>query len=294
MKRKKITLIGTDSTHCNAFAKLLKEDNSPWEISYAIRDNRSQLPISVSRREQIEKQMVRELGIEILDELNSELVSKTDAFIIAAVDASVHLSQFQSLTAFGKPVFIDKPLAYSLSEAKEIQRIAKISNTAFFSSSGLRFSESVVRCSKEIDGEASWKARLMGPITFEKGIPGMYWYGIHLIEALLTIFPDDFKVERIEIDKKANELLIKLISEHCECMIHGDLSGSSSFSGQIYNQEKSLYFDTDQDSKVLYQYLLERILCFFETCELPFSFQETEAVLSLTERINFALEEVAK
>jgi hypothetical protein len=284
--KKKITLIGTDSTHCYAFAKLLNSSNSDWEIKYAIRDYRSELPISVSRREKIEKEMSNNFDIQVFDFLTEEILTSTDAFIIASVDANLHVSQFKKIAQYKKPIFIDKPITYSSKDAKEIDKISKEQNAPYFSSSSLRFSESIVGSSEFVFGKSNWNLTVEGPLTFERGIPGMFWYGIHIVEALLTIVPEDFTIDNIQINKEKNIIEIYLISKEKRAVLIGDLTGTSSFRGHIYSNNKELLFDVENDNMPLYQYLLTEIIAFFETQQSPVNFIETSRVLTLVEKIN--------
>lgn len=284
---KYITLIGTDSSHCLAFAKLLKEQNAEWQILYAIKDYRSSLPLSIERRLPMEAEM-RNFGITIFDKLSQPIVERTDAFIIASVDASLHLSQFEEIAKFHKPVFIDKPIAYSIQTAEKIEAISSKFGTPYFSSSSLRFSASVVKATKVVKNstDKQWQVHLFGPINFKEGIPGMYWYGIHLIESLLTIFPNKFIVDDVRIDELKDNIKIFLHAENCQCEILGDMVNFSAFRGEITSTNSHIDFDTSKDSKKLYSYLLDTMIPFFDSKINPLPFTTTKPVLQLVEAIN--------
>lgn len=211
MKKKKIILIGTDSTHCTAFTKVLKEMGNIWEIGWALRDLRSELPISTTRHNAIEETLSTELGVSVVDVLTDEMIQQSAGFIVTSVDAELHLSQFEQLAVYQKPVFIDKPLAYSLRNTKRIQQLAKAANCPFFSCSSLRYSSAVVECAKKIKQESNWLTQLKGPISFIEGVPGMYWYGIHLVELLLTLFPHSFQVEKIVMNEECQQLIYRQV-----------------------------------------------------------------------------------
>ena len=68
-----------------------------------------------------------------------------DAVLIESVDGRVHLEQVKQVLAAHKPVFIDKPLASTLEDAREIARLAKEAGVPWFSSSSLRYGDSVRR-----------------------------------------------------------------------------------------------------------------------------------------------------
>ena len=67
------------------------------------------------------------------------LLSKVDVVLLESLDGRVHLEQARPVIAAHKPLFIDKPLAATLEDAREIARLAKAAGVPWFSSSSLRF-----------------------------------------------------------------------------------------------------------------------------------------------------------
>jgi hypothetical protein len=282
-----ITLIGTDSTHCLAFAKLLRQQSASWQITQAVRDSRSHLSISCRRVDDIEQQM-QVAGIRIVDQLTPDIDALTDAYIIASVDASLHRSQFQTIRGFGKPVFIDKPIAYSSVDAAALFAMASDVGVPMFSSSSLRYSASVVAMKHQIEAQPKqqWQLTLTGPVTFEAGIPGFYWYGIHLVEALCTIFPEVFRVIDYQHLDDKKQVVVNLESAHCKCQIIGDTTGQQNFSGVATSATSRLTFAIEEDAEPLYAYLLKQMIPFFESDIMPVSPGETQQVMALVEAIN--------
>lgn len=66
----------------------------------------------------------REAGIELVDSI-AKLLPKVDAVMILSVDGRPHLPQAREVIAAGKPVFIDKPVAASLTDARQIYALAE-------------------------------------------------------------------------------------------------------------------------------------------------------------------------
>ncbi len=58
------------------------------------------------------------------------LLWKVDAVLLSSVDGRVHLEQARPVIAAHKPLFIDKPLAATLEDAREIARLAKAGRRA--------------------------------------------------------------------------------------------------------------------------------------------------------------------
>ncbi len=118
--------------------------------------------------------------------------------LLTSVDGRVHLAQVRPVIAAHKPVFIDKPLASTLEDAREIARLAREAGVAWFSSSSLRFGEmgATMRFA-DATGATTW-----GPGPFEPHHAlDLSWYAIHPIELLYTLLgPGCETVTRIATD----------------------------------------------------------------------------------------------
>ncbi len=69
-----------------------------------------------------------------------DMIGKVDAVLLARDDAENHLKMSRPFLLAGLPIFIDKPLAYSLKEAKEILDLQQFENQIFTCSS-LRYAK---------------------------------------------------------------------------------------------------------------------------------------------------------
>jgi hypothetical protein len=64
-----------------------------------------------------------------------------DGVLLESGDGRRHLEQARQVIAAHKPLFIDKPLASTLADAREIARLASEAGVPWFSSSSLRYSD---------------------------------------------------------------------------------------------------------------------------------------------------------
>src|SRR5947199_3195703 len=81
-------------------------------------------------------------------------------------------------------MFIDKPLASTLEDAREIARLAREAGVPFFSSSSARFDGiAVAMKSRDITGAIVWGP---GPLESHHYMD-LSWYAIHPIELLYTL-----------------------------------------------------------------------------------------------------------
>ena len=134
----RIGIVGTDTSHVTAFAKTLNVPGSGARIVAAYKGGSPDVESSRTRVDKFAEELQSKYGVEIVPDIPS-LVAKVDAVLLESVDGRVHLQQAKQVIAGKKPVFIDKPLAASLDDARAIAKAAKEAGVPWFSSSSLRF-----------------------------------------------------------------------------------------------------------------------------------------------------------
>ena len=101
-------------------------------------------------------------------------------------DGRPHLEQILPVLKAGKPMFIDKPLAGSLTDAVAIFAAAKRYKVPVFSSSSLRYSKGAQALRNGKLGDI-YGCDAYSPVSLEKTHPDLFWYGIHGVETLFTV-----------------------------------------------------------------------------------------------------------
>ena len=96
------------------------------------------------------------------------------------MDGAQHLEQFRQLAEFGKPVFVDKPLACSYADAKAIFELAREKGIPLMTASSMRFAAGVGDVLPA--GAAVFAAEGFGPLAFLPDYRDYFWYGIHTAE----------------------------------------------------------------------------------------------------------------
>lgn len=185
----RIGIIGTDTSHVPAFTQMLnsapgaKDHVDGAHVVAAFKGGSKDIESSISRVEQYSGEIRSKWGVEIVPDI-ATLLSKVDAVLLTSVDGRVHLEQARPAIAAHKPLFIDKPLASTMQDAREIARLAQEAGVPWFSSSSLRFGE--------IAGAMKF-ADATGVMTFGPGplephhALDLSWYAIHPVELLYTL-----------------------------------------------------------------------------------------------------------
>jgi Oxidoreductase family, NAD-binding Rossmann fold len=182
----KLGLVGTDTSHVVAFTTALNDPSSPEHVPgarvvAAYKGGSPDLPSSRDRIEGFTRTLREKYGVEIVDTI-AELCKRVDGVLVTSVDGRVHLAQVREIVAARKPMFIDKPLASTLEDAREIARIAKQAGVPWFSTSSERYAVANISAA-DASGVDLWGP---GPLEEHHQLD-LSWYAIHEAEMLYTL-----------------------------------------------------------------------------------------------------------
>ena len=197
----RLGIIGTDTSHVTAFTRLLNDDSSPQHISgarvvAAFKGGSKELPDSYNRVEKFAEELKAKWNVEFVPDI-ATLCQKVDGVMIESVDGRQHLEQVKQALASGKPLWIDKPLAASVEDAREIARLAKEARVPWFTASSLRYGKDVEAMKfPDAQGTVTWGAGPLGHFQLD-----LTYYAIHVIELLYSVMgPGCQEVTRTHTD----------------------------------------------------------------------------------------------
>jgi len=183
----RLGIIGTDTSHVTAFAKTLNDPAAPDHVAgarivAAYKGGSPDIESSRSRVENFMQELRDKWSVKIVDAI-PDLCGQVDGILIESVDGRTHLAQARQAVTCHKPIFIDKPLASTLDDARAIAKLAAGAGVPWFSSSSLRFGEVQKLRAGNLEGATVWGP---GPLEEHHQLD-LSWYAIHPIEMLYTI-----------------------------------------------------------------------------------------------------------
>lgn len=186
----RIGIIGCDTSHATAFTESINNPAAKGHVPggkvvAAFKGGSLDIPSSANRVAEYSKTLADKYGVKFYDSVE-ELCQNVDAVLLESVDGRPHLEQFRPVVKAKKIVFVDKPMAGSLRDAKEIFRLAKEANVPVFSSSALRFASNTLAVKNGSIGKVT-SVETYGPCELEPHHPDLFWYGVHGSEALFTV-----------------------------------------------------------------------------------------------------------
>jgi hypothetical protein len=269
----RIGVIGTDTSHVPAFTQMLNsapdaKDHVPGaRVVAAYKGGSKDIESSISRVEQYAGEVRDKWGVEIVPDI-ATLLAKVDAVMLTSVDGRVHLEQARPVIAAHKPLFIDKPLASTFEDAREIARLTKEAGVPWFSSSSLRFGE-IGTSMKFADavGVETWGP---GPLEPHHALD-LSWYAIHPVELLFTLLGPGC------------ESVTRVASENADVVVGRWRDGRIGTVRAIrpYSDYGAVVFRAKSTEEVKpqgagsYRPLVVEIVKFFQTLKPPVSNEET-------------------
>ncbi|MCK0135324.1 Gfo/Idh/MocA family oxidoreductase [Arenibacter sp. S6351L] len=269
----RVGIIGLDTSHSIEFTKLLNTPDPipelagyrvvaayPWG-SRDIESGSSRIPKYIKE--------IKSLGVRVVGSL-TDLLSEVDVVLLETNDGRLHLEQALQVFKAGKPVFIDKPVAASLSDAIAIYNAADQYKVPLFSSSSVRYIQNVqdIREGKSIGKVIG--ANTFSPAHIEPSHPDLYWYGIHGVELLFSVMGKGcISVVRTCTDE--TDMVVGVWEDGRIGSFRGGRSGKIGFGGTAFGDLGNANMGPFES----YSALMVKIIEFFRSGKAPVKSEET-------------------
>ncbi len=278
---RKVGIIGLDTSHCIAFTKALNAQDAgsefaDYKITAAFPTSGSRdIPSSIDRISGFTEQ-IKEQGVEIVSSID-ELLEKVDVILLETVDGRKHLEQALPVLKAKKKMFIDKPMAASLSDAMVIFNAAQHYEVPLFSASSLRYIQGIAEIKNGAVGKVLG-AETYSPATIEKNHPDLFWYGIHGVESLFAAMGIGCKTVT-RTYTSGTDLVVGTWGEGRIGTFRGIREGKTGYGGCVYGEKAIKPLGTYNG----YEPLLEDIIKYFLTGATPVQPKETLEILAFME-----------
>jgi predicted dehydrogenase len=276
----RVGIIGLDTSHVIAFTKSLNDASSPdhvpgGRVVAAFKGGSPDVPASATRVDKFTADLQSAHGVRLVGTIG-ELCDLVDVVLLESVDGRVHLEQAREVLRRRKPLFIDKPMAASFADAKEIARLAKESGTPWFSSSSLRFAPAYQEFLADPARGPVLGVEAHGPASLEPTNPGLFWYGIHAVETLYTLMGPGC----VSVTMTSNadyDLAVGVWKDGRIGTVKGLRKGQQAYGALVYGEKAVIHLDV-QD--VSYVPLVRQIMGFFQTGTSPVPPEDTLEIVA--------------
>jgi hypothetical protein len=189
------------------------------------------------------------------------------------------------LAEFGKPVFIDKPLACHYGDAAEIVRIAKANNIPIMTASAIRYARGIDGL---IDaGEAVESCEAFGPMALLDDYRDYFWYGIHSAEVLFSFMGKGCRsVQTFHTEKM--DVMVGLWNDGRIGTLRGNRTGANNF-GCVITTDQATKAGVVSGEVPFYAILLKKVIPFFQTGISPIDLLESLEIIAFLEAASQSL-----
>lgn len=177
----KIAILGCENSHANSFLKFIKEKDRYSDIEvcgiYSI-DNEAAVKLG------------DEFGVNVMKSPD-ELVGKIDGLIITARHGGYHYKFANPYIKSGIPMFIDKPITISETDAAMLAAELKGANVRFCGGSSLKHSSELLELKKFAFSADSGKMLggfMRAPVSLENPHGDFFFYAQHLVSMMTTVY----------------------------------------------------------------------------------------------------------
>jgi len=268
----RLGLVGTDTSHVIAFARMLNNPSAPEHVPgariiAAYKGGSPDNATSAKYIEQYTEELRAKWSVEIVPDIPT-LCSKVDGVLLTSVDGRPHLQEARQIFASRKPVWIDKPLASTLEDAREIARLAREAGVKWWTSSSLRFADMITALRGDgITGAITW-----GPGPFEEHHHlDLSWYAIHPIEMLYALMGPGC----VEVTRTYTEGADVIVGRWKDGRL-GTVRAqrpSSAYGAVVFKDKQAL--QSNPKAATGYRPMLVEIVRFFETGAVPVPVEES-------------------
>lgn len=270
----RVGIIGADTSHSPAFAKLMNVERDPalsgYRVTHAYKWGSKDIPSCTRRYERHIKQL-EECGVQMVDSI-AALLANVDCVLLETCDGRPHLEQALEVFRSGKPCYIDKPIAADLRDVLKILAAAKQMGQKVYSASALRYTKAVKEAARGDYGPIR-AVDTFAPGNFEPTHSDFFWYAIHGADPLFAIMGAGCE-EVTCVHSGDDDVIVGRWRDGRlgTVRVFGTRGG---YGGSVIN-DKSQFFNLGGYEG--YKVLLEEILEYFRTGKEPIAPEELKEV----------------
>jgi len=262
----RIGLIGLDTSHAPAFAKIFNLASDPehlpgGKVVAAYPGGSKDFELSWSRVGKFTDEIRDKYGVSMVD--SPEAVAEaSDLVLMTAVDGRVHRELFERIVKYKRPTFIDKPLATSSEDARAIYKLAEANGVTVMSCSSLRYADSLTDALKDPKAQELGKVvgcDVFGPMDIQPPLPGLFWYGIHTVEIMSYVMGLGCKEVRVATSEKY-DLITGIWADGRMASVRGNRNENWSYGVTLQREKGAQYVNMSVNKRSYYANMLAAIM----------------------------------
>lgn len=195
----KIGLIGSDNSHAVAFSQLANiPDHTGTHLFSDVRIT------CIYGEDKIRTREVADIGhIDRIVDSPADMLTLVDAVMVVFRHGGLHFAHALPFVKAGIPTWVDKPFTIDLLEAVKLTEAAREYGTLLSGGSTCKYCPDILALREEFLGLDEKNAVISGHFNFpgelDSPYGGIFFYGGHAIEMLITIFGADIRSIKADV-----------------------------------------------------------------------------------------------
>lgn len=190
----RIGILGSDNSHALAFSKLANiKDVKSGDYLFPEARVTGIFGLDKKRTEEV----AREGQIEYIAKRPEDLMDKVDAIMVVFRHGNLHTQYAMPYIRKGIPVWMDKPFTIKVPEARMLVEEAMNNNTLITGGTTCKYVYGILTLKNAVENSEKIGGVLAGAMSFPADINseygGLFFYGGHLAEMVMTVFGYDIK-----------------------------------------------------------------------------------------------------
>jgi virulence factor len=232
------------------------------------------------------KRDMEKLGVKLVAK-PGEMIGKVDGVLIESQEGGAHWGRARPFLEARLPCFIDKPFTCGVADAKKVLALAARKKVPVFSSSSLRYAPELVKFTASDGGKKLIGTLAYGPAPlYEKDRrlnPGLYHYGIHVVEVLYTLMGPGCQRVACTHEKDVDVVTGQWKGGRV-ATLRGARSGKAGYGFVGFTEEGVR--PVSLGTQYIYRELLKKVVEFFQTKKPPVDPAVTLEIIAFIEAAN--------
>lgn len=280
---KKIGLVGAKNYHGMSFSQLINGSNDElarklrWGPRYKKQQDMKAVITHIwDAKRKDAREVAAVCGIESVVEKMEDIIGKVDGIIISDDATMKHQRRAVPFLKAGVPIFIDKPLAPTLKEARVLVAMARKYKTPLMSCSALRFAKETEAFRAGTDNIGRI---LTGFAVCREGLANLTYYGIHALELLYSLVGPGVR-SASNLGKKGEDLVCLSYRDGRRFTVAAYEKINCPFQVSLFGTEGYRTIVVE-DSTYYYSQMLRTFIKMMETGIEPISLEETLEIIKV-------------
>lgn len=280
----KIGILGSDNSHAQHFARLCN-------VEKVYGDDVRIVAIYGNDDDPNHTKEVAEKGeIPFIANNPEEFMGKVDAVMVVYRRGSLHVPHILPFIEAGYPVWIDKPVCESIEDIELLRKAVEKNNTLITGGSTLKYNYEILTLKDKVEtgriGNVSGGCvNFPGDLESEYG--GIFFYGSHLIEMMLSVFGYDVKSVTAKTIAPKNSMVIASYEDKMVTLAFNNLC--SSYYVTVYGDKKVC--SQEVDISFIYKLGFAKFVEMLKTNKMPLSFDDLVKPVYILNAIQKSLDE---